>query len=159
MTKLTPSKSAPAFTLPNQDGKNVSLSDFKGKWLVLYFYPKDDTPGCTIEAIDFTKFIGQFQKAGTVVVGVSPDSQKSHCKFQEKHTLKIQLLSDESKKMLEMYGTWGKKKFMGREYMGVLRTTFLIDPKGKIAYIWENVKVNNHAQEVLERVKYSHPRK
>lgn len=153
MTNVTIGKPAPSFTLSNQEGKNVSLSDFKGKWLVLYFYPKDDTPGCTIEAIDFTKFIGEFQKVGAVVVGVSPDSAKSHCKFQEKHKLKVQLLSDESKKMLEAYGTWGKKKFMGREYMGVLRTTFLIDTAGKIAYIWENVKVAGHVQEVVEKVK------
>ncbi len=144
---------APKFSLPNQDGKQVSLSDFKGRWLVLYFYPKDDTPGCTIEAIDFTNYVGELRKAGAEVVGVSPDSPKSHCKFQEKHTLKIPLLSDESKKTLEKFGVWGKKKFMGREYMGVLRTTFLIDPKGKIAHIWENVKVQGHGKDVVEKVK------
>ena len=153
MTELTVGAKAPLFSLLNQEGKQVSLSDFRGKWLVLYFYPKDDTPGSTIEAIDFTKYVAEFQKLGATIIGVSPDTGKSHCKFQEKHTLKVELLSDESKIMMEKYGVWGKKKFMGREYMGVMRTTFLIDSQGKIAHIWENVKVNGHVEEVLEKVK------
>lgn len=144
---------APDFALANQDGNNVGLKDFAGKWVVLYFYPKDNTPGCTIEGIEFSSTIGEFRKAGAEIIGVSPDSVKSHCNFIEKQKLKITLLSDESREMLKKYGVWGKKKFMGREYEGVLRTTFLIDPKGKIAHIWENVSVKGHAKEVLEKVK------
>lgn len=143
---------APDFTLPNQDGTLVSLHDFQGKWLVLYCYPKDDTPGCTIEAIDFTNHLTELQKAGAVVIGMSPDSPKSHCQFQEKHTLTVPLLSDESKKTLEAYGVWGKKRFMGREYLGVFRTTFLINPQGKISWVWKEVKVEGHVKEVLQKV-------
>ena len=150
---MTPiGKKAPNFFLPDQDGKVHTLKDFQGKWLVLYFYPKDNTPGCTIEAIDFTKYIPQFTKQGAVIVGVSPDSQKSHCIFITKQKLKLILLSDEKHTALEKYGVWGKKKFMGREYLGVLRTTFLIDPQGKIRQIWKEVKVKDHAQEVLKVV-------
>ncbi|OGI64152.1 hypothetical protein A2642_00290 [Candidatus Nomurabacteria bacterium RIFCSPHIGHO2_01_FULL_39_10] len=144
---------APGFTLVNQDGKKVSLTDFKGKKVVLYFYPKDNTPGCTIEGIEFTSVLPEFKKLGVEVVGVSPDSVKSHCNFISKQKLGVTLLSDESKKVLCAYGVWGKKKFMGREYMGVLRTTFLIDGRGKIIHIWRNVSVKGHAKEVLERVK------
>ncbi len=141
------------FSLPDQDGTVRSLKDFKGQWLVLYFYPKDDTPGCTLEGIDFTRLLSEFHKVGTEVVGVSPDSGKSHCKFQAKHKLKVMLLSDVEKKTLREYGVWGKKKFMGREYEGVFRTTLLIDGKGVVRYVWENVKVEGHAKEVLEKVK------
>ncbi len=146
-------KKAEDFSLPDQDGEEVKLSDFKGKWVVLYFYPKDNTPGCTIEAIDFTKSLKSLQSLGAVVLGVSPDSTKSHCNFIEKQKLRITLLSDEEKKVLKKYKVWGKKKFMGREYMGVMRSTFLIDPKGKIAYIWENVNVKGHADEVKQKLK------
>ena len=144
---------APVFTLVNQEGKKVSLADFKGKKLGLYFYPKDNTPGCTIEGIEFTSVLPEFRKLGVEVVGVSPDSVKSHCNFISKQKLGVTLLSDELKKVLLAYGVWGKKKFMGREYMGVLRTTFLIDGGGKIVHIWRDVSVKGHAKEVLERVK------
>ena len=144
---------APGFSLPNQDGEILSLQDFKGRWLVLYFYPKDNTPGCTIEAIDFTKLKKEFAKEGAEVIGVSPDSEKSHCNFIEKRDLKITLLSDAEKTILNDYDVWGKKKFMGKEYMGVIRSTFLINSKGVIKHIWSNVKVKDHAQEVLEKLK------
>ncbi|HLD00427.1 MAG TPA: thioredoxin-dependent thiol peroxidase [Candidatus Nanoarchaeia archaeon] len=146
---LKTNQKAPSFTLSNQEGKTVSLGDFKNKWVVLYFYPKDDTPGCTIEALDFTRWADKFKQNGAVIIGVSPDSLKSHCKFIDQHDLKLTLLSDEEKKVLAAYGVWGKKKFMGREYMGVLRTTFLINRDGKIVKIWENVNVKGHAEEVL----------
>jgi len=141
------------FTLPNQDGKNISLSYFLGKWVVLYFYPKDNTPGCTIEAIHFTKEMNKFTKAGAVILGISPDNPKSHCNFIKKQKLKLELLSDEKKSVLKKYKVWGKKKFMSHEYMGVLRTTLLINPAGKIAHIWKDVKVIGHAQEVLKKLK------
>ena len=144
---------APEFKLLDQDGRNVSLKDFKGEWLVLYFYPKDNTKGCTLEAVDFTRLLGKFEKLKANVVGVSPDSIESHCKFIEKQKLKLTLLSDESKKVLEKYGVWKEKSMYGRKYMGVVRTTFLIDASGKISYIWEKVKVNGHAKEVLDKLK------
>ncbi len=152
MVLVSVGKKALNFSLPNQDGKLVSLDSFLGKWLVLYFYPKDDTPGCTVEGIDFTHLLPLFRKAGAEVVGVSPDSGKSHCKFQAKHKLTIMLLSDVEKKTLKEYGVWGKKKFMGREYEGVLRTTVLVDPKGKVAFLWENVSVKGHAAAILEKL-------
>lgn len=151
--KLKINEKAPKFVLLNQDGEEVSLNDFEGKWLVIYFYPKDNTSGCTIEAVDFSKFLNDFHFLNAEVVGVSPDSVKKHCSFIEKRNLKITLLSDEQKKVLESYGVWGKKKFMGKEYMGVLRTTLLINPQGKIAYIWKKVNVNGHAEAVLEKLK------
>ncbi len=147
---MKPGIVAPKFSLPDMNSKSVALHDFKGKWVVLYFYPKDDTSGCTIEAIDFSGLQKQFAKEGAVILGISPDSSKSHCNFMEKHSLGIILLSDPKKEVLQQYKVWGKKKFMGREYLGVLRTTFLIDPKGIIRHIWENVKVKGHAQELLD---------
>ncbi len=136
----------------NQDGKEVTLSDFKGSNLVLYFYPKDNTPGCTIEGKQFSKYLPEFEKLNTVVVGVSPDSVESHCKFIDKQELKVMLLSDSEKKMINDYGVWGKKKFMGREFMGIIRSTFLI-VDGKIIQKWSPVKVKGHVEEVLEKVK------
>jgi len=136
------------FTLPTSEG-NISLSDYNGKKLVLYFYPKDDTPGCTLEALDFTKNITNFKDLNTVVLGISPDPVEKHCKFQEKHKLKVILASDEDKKVMTQYGVWGKKKFMGREYMGVIRTTLLIGPDGDVLKKWDNVKVKGHVEEVL----------
>ena len=130
----------------------AKLADFAGQWLVLYFYPKDNTPGCSTEAIDFTALSPQFQQLNAVILGVSPDSEKSHCRFIEKHNLTIQLLSDPDHQLAEIYQVWGLKKFMGKEYMGIRRSTFLIDPQGNIAYIWSNVKVKAHAEAVLKKL-------
>ena len=143
---------APEFATPNQRGEISKLADFAGQWLVLYFYPKDNTPGCTAEAIDFTALSPQFQQLNAVILGVSPDSEKSHCRFIEKHNLTIQLLSDPEHQLAEIYQVWGLKKFMGKEYMGIKRATFLIDPRGNIAYIWSNVKVKAHAEAVLKKL-------
>ncbi|CCI19561.1 putative peroxiredoxin ygaF [Microcystis aeruginosa PCC 9807] len=143
---------APEFATPNQRGEISKLADFACQWLVLYFYPKDNTPGCTTEAIDFTALSPQFQQLNAVIIGVSPDSEKSHCRFIEKHNLTIQLLSDTEHQLAEIYQVWGLKKFMGREYMGIKRSTFLIDPQGNIAYIWSNVKVKAHAEAVLKKL-------
>jgi len=143
---------APAFTAENQDGDKVKLADFAGKWLVLYFYPKDNTSGCTTEAIDFTGMLTKFKRKQAVVVGVSPDSVKSHTNFCSKHDLKIMLLSDPDHKMLEKYGVWQEKSMYGKKYMGVVRTTVLIDPDGRIAEIWEKVKVKGHAEEVYSKL-------
>jgi thioredoxin-dependent peroxiredoxin len=146
---------APDFILPNQDGENVNLRQFRGKWVVLYFYPRDDTPGCTQEGKDFTDKLEEFSQLNAKVLGVSGDSIKSHCSFIAKHDLKIPLLSDENHKTMEQYGVWGKKKFMGREFDGIIRTTVLIDPNGLIAQIWENVRVAGHVDNVLKKLKES----
>ena len=138
------------FTLPSTNKKNFTLNESLGKFVVLYFYPKDDTPGCTIETNDFNKLYSKFKKLDCEVYGVSKDSIKSHDKFREKYKIKFDLLSDEEIKVLKKYKVWAKKKFMGREFMGIVRTTFLIDKKGKIIKIWNNVKVKDHAKEVLE---------
>lgn len=140
---------APAFSLPTDDGSVLSLKDCAGKTLVLYFYPKDDTPGCTREAVDFSGLAQAFSKAGAVVVGVSKDSLRKHEKFKEKHALKVSLGSDESGRIIEAYGAWVEKTLYGRTYMGVDRSTFLIDGKGVIRGIWRRVKVAGHAEEVL----------
>jgi peroxiredoxin Q/BCP len=144
---------APKFTASNSQGKSVSLEDFAGQWLVLYFYPKDNTPGCTTEAQDFSQFLGQFQELGAQIVGVSPDSEKSHQKFIDKHKLSIELLSDPEHQIAETYGVWGLKKFMGKEYMGIIRSTFLLAPDGKMAQVWSPVKVKGHAETVLNQLK------
>ena len=141
------------FSLPSTNNFNYSLKDSLGKYVVLYFYPKDDTPGCTIESNDFNKLLSKFQKLDCEVYGVSKDTLKSHDKFRDKYKIKFDLLADEELKVLKKYKVWGKKKFMGREFMGIIRTTFLIDKKGKIIKIWENVKVKDHAKEVLETLK------
>lgn len=140
---------APAFKLPANGGETIALDDFKGKKLVLYFYPKDDTSGCTTESIDFSRLGPEFEKTGAVVVGMSPDSAKSHDKFCAKHDLRLRLLADESKETLGAYGVWVEKSMYGRKYMGVERTTFLIDGAGNISKIWRKVKVPGHAEEVL----------
>ena len=140
---------APAFTALSTSKNKYSLNDSLGKYIVIYFYPKDDTPGCTIETNDFNKLLNKFKKLNCDVFGISKDSIKTHDKFREKYKVKFDLLSDEELKILKKYKVWGKKKFMGREFMGILRTTFLIDPKGKIIKIWKNVKVKDHAKEVL----------
>ncbi len=146
-------QTAPDFTASDQKGNLVSLADFQSQWLVLYFYPKDDTPGCTVEAKDFTEYEKEFSALGAQILGVSTDSEKSHCKFIQKHNLSIQLLSDPNHQVCEAYGVWQLKKFMGKEYMGVVRSTFLIDPEGNLAYVWSNVKVKGHAQAVLAQLK------
>ena len=140
---------APAFKLPGAGGEGLSLAGFKGKKLVLYFYPKDDTSGCTKEAIEFNALKSDFAKADTVVVGMSPDSVKSHDKFREKYGLTFPLAADEDKETLSAYGVWIEKSMYGRKYMGVDRSTFLIDARGRIARIWRKVKVPGHAEEVL----------
>lgn len=144
---------APPFTLPRDGGGNVSLSGFKGRKLVLYFYPKADTPGCTKEAIAFSALKRDFTKADTDIVGVSADPVRAQDKFRDKHELKVALASDESKKMLTAYGVWGEKSMYGRKFMGVRRTTFLIGCDGRIAQVWENVKVPGHAEAVLDAAK------
>lgn len=139
---------APEFTLPDQEGKMHSLSDYKGKKVLVYFYPKDDTPGCTTEACNFRDGYEDFQKMGLVILGVSKDSIKSHKKFADKFSLPFPLLSDESGEMVEKYDSWGKKKFMGREYLGIFRNSFLIDEEGKIIKIYKEVKAKEHAREI-----------
>ncbi len=141
---------APSFVIPSTSKDKYSLKDSIGKYVVLYFYPKDDTPGCTLETNDFNKLILKFKKLGCDVYGVSKDSLKSHNKFKEKYKIKFDLLADEDLKILKKYKVWGKKKFMGREFMGTIRSTYLIDKKGKIIKVWDNVKVKDHAKEVLE---------
>lgn len=140
---------APDFTLPADGGRTISLKDFAGRKLVLYFYPKDDTSGCTQEAIDFDGLRKEFAAAGAEILGVSPDSAKSHDRFKKKHGLELSLAADEGKAMLEAYGVWVEKSMYGRKYMGVERTTILIDAAGRIARIWTKVKVPGHAAEVL----------
>jgi peroxiredoxin Q/BCP len=144
---------APAFTLPGAGLEKISLSKFKGKKVVLYFYPKDDTSGCTKESIEFSGLKDKFARAGTVVIGLSPDPVVKHVKFQEKYNLSQPLASDESKETLLAYGVWIEKSMYGRKYMGVERSTFLIDEKGKITKIWRKVKVPGHAEEVLAAAK------
>ncbi len=138
------------FTLPSTSNENYSLKNSLGKYVVLYFYPKDDTPGCTIETNDFNKLISKFKKLECQIYGISKDSLESHDKFRDKYKIKFDLLADEEIKILKKYKVWGKKKFMGREFMGIIRTTFLIDKKGKIIKNWNNVKVKDHAKEVLD---------
>ena len=144
---------APDFKLPSTSKDKYSLKDSIGKYVVIYFYPKDDTPGCTIETNDFNKLLSKFKKLECEVYGISKDNLKSHDKFRDKYKIKFDLLADEELTVLKKYKVWGKKKFMGREFMGILRTTFLIDKKGKIIKIWDNVKVKDHAKEVLDTLK------
>lgn len=141
---------APDFELPDENNQIHKLSDYKGKPVVLYFYPKDNTPGCTKEACSFRDSFEEFRNAGVIVLGVSPDPPESHVGFKLKHQLPFTLLSDIDHKVCELYGVWGKKKFMGKEYDGVLRTTFVIDKNGKIMKIFHNVKPDEHSNEVLE---------
>ncbi len=144
---------APDFNLPDQDGVVHSLSEMKGSWVLLYFYPKDDTPGCTKEACMIRDQFPDFLTLGIRVFGISADSPKSHKKFIQKYTLPFTLLADETKEVVKFYGVWGKKKFMGREYEGIFRTSFLINPEGAIAKIYEQVKPEEHANEVLRDIK------
>jgi peroxiredoxin Q/BCP len=147
--KLKEGDKAPDFSAATNGGGNISLANLRGKNVILYFYPKDDTPGCTKEACAFRDGFAEFKQRGAVILGVSPDSVKSHDKFVEKFKLPFTLLADEDKKIVEAYGVWGEKSFMGRKYMGVYRVTFLIGGDGKIKKIWPNVKPDEHAAEVL----------
>ncbi|MBK1963802.1 thioredoxin-dependent thiol peroxidase [Campylobacter novaezeelandiae] len=152
MSELKIGDYAPAFELLNQDGIKISLKDFIGKKIILYFYPKDNTPGCTIEACDFSEDYEKFSEKNAVIIGISPDSVKSHTNFIQKYNLKHILLSDSEKEIAKIYGAWGIKKNYGKEYEGIIRSTFVIDEKGKIVKIYKNVKAKNHAQKVLEEL-------
>ena len=143
---------APDFELPDDTGTPRKLSDYRGRSVILYFYPKDDTPGCTKEACNFRDDYSAYEKAGVAVLGVSPDDVKSHAKFKKKFQLPFPLLADEGHKVCDLYGVWGPKKFMGREYEGVLRTTFLIDENGKIVRVFENVRPAEHSAELLSEL-------
>ena len=152
MDEISVGFEAPAFCLPNQDGETVCLDSFRGKWVVLYFYPKDNTKGCTLEALDFTLNKGAFEEMGAAVIGVSPDSVKSHQNFCQKHDLTITLLSDPEHAALERYGVWQLKKMYGREFHGVVRSTFLVDPEGRLAHEWRKVRVKGHVDAVKEKL-------
>ncbi len=153
MTILQKGDEAPDFSFTDQDGKEATLADFRGKWVVLYFYPRDNTPGCTTEAIDFSGQVEKFDELGAVILGVSRDSASSHRKFIEKQGLKIRLLTDTDHATMEDYGVWQLKKMYGKESMGIVRSTFLIDPVGKIASVWNKVKVKEHVGDVHETLK------
>ncbi len=146
-------KHAPQFKLPDKDNQIVDSNNFKGKWAVLYFYPKDNTQGCTLEAIDFTKSIEEFKKYNATVVGISPDSPESHCRFYDKHNLNVILLSDTDHTVAKEYGVWKKKSMYGKSFMGIERSTFLIDPEGSVRAVWRKVKVPGHVEEVLHTLK------
>lgn len=143
---------APEFCLPDQDGNEACLDGFRGKWVVLYFYPRDNTKGCTLEAIDFTQSLGDFESLDAVILGVSPDSVKSHRSFCDRHGLEITLLSDPDHRVLEEYGVWQLKKLYGREFHGVVRSTFLVDPEGRIGHIWRKVRVAGHIEAVKQKL-------
>ena len=149
---MTKNTKAPNFKLESTSGKIIELNKIKSKYIVLYFYPKDDTPGCTLETKDFNKLLNKFKNLDSIILGISKDSIESHKKFKKKHNIKFDLLSDEEKKSIKAYKTWGKKKFMGREFMGQIRSSFVIS-KGKILKEWRNVHVKDHAQEVLNFIK------
>ncbi|WP_312362036.1 peroxiredoxin [Ensifer sp.] len=153
MAGLTPGELAPDFTLPRDGGGTISLSAFRGRPVVLFFYPKDDTKSCTLEAISFTELASDFEAAGVELIGISPDSVKRHDRFAKKHELTVALAADEEKSAINAYGLWVEKSLYGRKYMGVERSTFLIDADGRIARVWEKVKVNGHAQEALAAAK------
>ena len=150
MDPLTENMKAPDFTLPDQNGLERSLSDWKGQWVLIYFYPKDDTPGCTKEACSIRDAFPHFENLGLTVLGISVDSVQSHKKFAEKHGLPFTLLADVKKEVVNHYGVWAKKQFMGREYDGTLRTSFLIDPQGNIEKVYHDVKPEIHAEHVLK---------
>lgn len=153
MSELQVGDTAPEFTLATDTHGDISLGDFKGKNIVLFFYPKDDTPGCTIESNEFSAAFDNFEAENCVIIGVSPDNIASHAKFRNKYDLTVILASDESHEMLEAYGVWQTKKNFGKEYMGIVRTTYLVNTEGKVAQAWTKVKVENHVQQVLDAVK------
>ena len=150
--ELKVGESAPEFCLMDKDRKEMCLKDFKDKYVILYFYPKDNSPGCTTEAIGFTGILSELQKLNAEVIGISPDSPESHAKFIEKKNLKVTLLSDEDNTVLKKYGAWGLKKFRGKTYKGVIRSTFLINPEGKISHIWPKVSVKGHPEDVRSKL-------
>lgn len=143
---------APAFTLNDQDEKPHTLADYTGRWVVLYFYPRDSTPGCTTEACDFRDSHDAIAGQGAVVLGISPDDQRSHAKFAGKHSLPFPLLADHDAAVAQAYGVWGQKQMFGRSYMGIIRTTYLIDPRGNVAARWDKVRVKGHAQQMLDKL-------
>jgi len=151
--KLKPNQIAPNFKLASTDGTTFELKNIKKKNIILYFYPKDDTPGCTLESKDFSNLNSMINKNNTIVLGISKDSMESHLKFKKKYKLKFDLLSDEKLSVIKKYGTWGIKSFLGKKYKGVIRSTFLINSKGKIHKIWSNVRVKDHAKSVFEELK------
>ncbi|HHN73884.1 MAG TPA: peroxiredoxin [Acidobacteria bacterium] len=151
-SKIEVGRRAPQFTLPAASGARVALRDLAGSWVVLYFYPKDDTPGCTKEACEFSSALKAFETLDAVVYGCSPDSVERHRRFIEKYDLKIDLLSDEKKTVMEKYGAWGEKVLYGRKSIGVIRSTLIIDPQGKVAHHWKKVRVAGHAEKVRERL-------
>jgi len=153
MSGLKNGDQAPPFCLPDEKGENLSLGDLKGKWVILYFYPRDNTPGCTTEASDFSAGLDDFAAMNAAVIGVSRDSAESHRRFIEKKGLKVTLLSDRDHKTMEDYGVWQLKKTYGKESMGIVRTTFIIDPDGKIVHMWPKVKVKGHAEQVKDFLK------
>ncbi|MRJ02646.1 MAG: peroxiredoxin [Epsilonproteobacteria bacterium] len=146
-------REAPPFCLPNQDGVEICLHDLRGKWVILYFYPRDNTPGCTREAQEFTERLRDLEELGAVVIGVSPQGCESHRRFAERHNLEVMLLCDEGREVIKEYGAWGKKRSYGKEYEGVLRSTVLIDPEGKVREVWRNVRVKGHVDRVYEKLK------
>ena len=150
MAILEAGAQAPEFKLANKDGKNIGLKDFAGQWVILYFYPKDNTSGCTKEAIAFSGLQKEFKDKNAVILGISPDSEKSHQRFAEKHDLRVELLSDPDHTVCEAFGVWQLKKMCGRESMGVVRSTFIINPEGSIEKSWTKVKVDNHAENVYQ---------
>lgn len=151
-SKIVIGKKAPSFSLKNQDNESVALKDLTGQWVVLYFYPKDDTPGCTVEACEFTSGIRDFEKVDAVVYGISPDSPKEHREFIKKHKLKVELLCDPTHKLMEKYSAWGEKHMYGKITSGVIRSTVIIDPQGCIAHHWEKVKAAGHADSVRKKL-------
>ena len=153
MTELKTGDIAPSFTLPDHAESDFTLTSCRGKKVVLYFYPKDDTPGCTKQAMGFNELIDEFSRLNSIIVGISKDSVSKHAKFRSKHDLNLQLISDYDQNVTELYGAWVKKKMYGKTYMGIERCTFLIDDQGKIRKIWRKVKVKGHAQKVLDTVK------
>ncbi|MCR4414773.1 MAG: thioredoxin-dependent thiol peroxidase [Thermoguttaceae bacterium] len=151
-TAIEIGRKAPGFSLANQDGQKVSLRDLEGSWVVVYFYPRDDTPGCTKEACEFTSQLGQFGQLGAKVLGISPDSVGSHRKFRQKHQLQVELLSDPDHTVAKKYGAWGEKSMYGKKYEGIIRSTVLVDPHGRVSYYWPKVAPAGHAAEVLAKL-------
>ncbi len=153
MAELTPGMRAPDFSLPDGNGRQLSLNDFRGKKVVLYFYPRDNTPGCTKEACSFQDQLASIKRQKAIVIGVSPDTPSSHQRFAEKFNLSFPLVSDEKKELAKLYGVWKQKTFMGRKFLGVVRSTFIIDEEGVISRVFRNVKVDGHTDEVLEALR------